>query len=142
MKKIPAGYRLIVTSWENDADNYNIKVVEGLSLEATKLLVDVIQLFYSKNNPPKGKVCYGNLYWPSDDRIAACYAAVQEVLDRHPKVSDEALADYFTGPEGVMEYMYELSLTGGDFWTRVLDKFEVEFYPEDVIIQDVTAQFK
>jgi hypothetical protein len=76
MRKIPVGYHLIVTSWENDADNYNTKVVEGLSLEATKLLVDVIQLFYSKNNPQKDQVCHGNLYEPSDGKIAACYAAV------------------------------------------------------------------
>lgn len=142
MKKIPAGYRLIVTSWENDADNYNTKSVDGLSLEATKFLTDVIQLFYSRNNPPKGMVCFGNLYEPDDSEIAACYAAVQAVLDRHPAITDEALKDYFESPEGVMEYMYELGLTCGEFWTRVLEDFEVEHYPEDVIINDVTSQFK
>ena len=61
MKKISAGYRLIVTSWENDADNYKTKSMDGLSEEATYFLGALIKLFYSKNNPPKGKVCFGNM---------------------------------------------------------------------------------
>lgn len=31
--KIKAGYRLTVTSWENDADNYRTVSVDGLSEE-------------------------------------------------------------------------------------------------------------
>lgn len=47
---IPAGYRLSVTSWANDADNYKNEMVEGLTLDEVKFRVDFIKLFTSKNN--------------------------------------------------------------------------------------------
>lgn len=142
IKTIPAGYHLTVTSWENGDDDYNTKTVRGLSLSATRLLTDIIQLFYSRNNPPAEMVCYGNLYEPMDWQIAECYAAIQTVLDRHPAVQDPDLKDYFTDPAGVTEYLYEVGLMGGEFWSRVLGNFEVEYYPTEVNVEVVTQQFE
>lgn len=143
MKSIPAGYRLIVTSWENDADNYNTEYVQGLSLAATKFLVDVIKLFYSKNNRTKPYKCFGNMYEPSDGQQRECFDAIQAIMDKHADAlkDDTCLSDYIESPGAVHEYLYELGLVGGEFWTRVLSSFEVEHYPQEVIINDVTDQF-
>jgi hypothetical protein len=143
IKEIPAGYRVVVTSWENDADNYKTEMVEGLSRDDVSLLVDVIQLFYSKNNPPKGRVCYGNLCEPDDEIIEQCMSAIEAVLAQHPKSSTSPLSDYFKNAEGVMEYLCDLGLSGSEFfWTRVLESFEVYYFPEAMYIQVVTDEFK
>ena len=38
---IPAGYQLSVVSWENDGDHYNTEVMNGLSEEEVKFLVEI-----------------------------------------------------------------------------------------------------
>lgn len=136
MKQIAAGYRLIVTSWENDADNYRTESVEGLTKEGVTLLVALIKLFRSESSGG-----HGNLYEPSDAEIKKAEAAIQVVLDKHPDVKDKQLKDYITDPEGVMEFLYDLGMRGGGYWSRVLDKFEVEHFPQNVTINDVTKEF-
>lgn len=82
-----------------------------------------------------------NLYDPSTAEIEACYAAIQAVLARHPMPVESFLKDYFSTPEGTVEYLYELGLACGEFWTRVLSSFEIEYYPQELKIEVVTAQF-
>ena len=45
---IPAGYRVEVTSWENDGDNYNTKSISGIKSEsAVKFIVEICKLHKS-----------------------------------------------------------------------------------------------
>lgn len=48
MSDIKAGYQVTVTSWENDGDNYNTKIVQGLTQHEAKFMVRVLGLFGHK----------------------------------------------------------------------------------------------
>jgi hypothetical protein len=47
---IPAGYQLHVTTWENDADDYNTKITNGLGMGSILFLVALAKKFKSKHN--------------------------------------------------------------------------------------------
>lgn len=141
MKKIPAGYLFAITTWENDADNYCTKSLSGLSEGAVQFLVEFVELFYSKNTSRDGKTYFGNMYEPSQEEIDKCYAAVQAVIDKHAgKFTDEQILKHLDSHDGIRDLMFELELAS-EFWSRVLSDFEVQFFKEDIIIQDVTALF-
>ena len=42
---IPAGWRIEVTSWENDGDYYNTTILEGLDEDVARFYVELAQLF-------------------------------------------------------------------------------------------------
>jgi len=144
---IPAGYRISVTSWENDADNYRTECLEGLSKEVVSFYVDFSKLFTSKNNrSDKG---FGNLYEPNDSERQALTNAFTKVVEKH---KDTFLAlckdwNYDETPtdEEYQDICYELhhELFGGSeyFYTRVLDSYKVEYTPTEVRLEDVTYQF-
>ena len=129
MTTIQAGYRLTVVSWENDGDNYNTKTIDGLSIERVRLLVDLCRLHASRNIS-RG---FGNMYDANDDERLAYHTAIQDVLDKHPVSMDIDEAE---------SILYDLALQGGEFYTRVLDKFKVEYIPHQINLLDVTDQFK
>lgn len=148
---IPAGYRLTIESWENDADNYKTKVMEGLQKPSVEFLIDFAKLFYSNNarRRPKG---FGNMYEPRNGELEDFGEACRYIIDKHiTKDTEQNLLQYFWDEDnnqfyedqhdGVMELAYELGLSGGDFFTRVLDSFKVEYIPNEIILQDVTEQF-
>lgn len=151
---IPAGYRVTVVSWENDADHYKTKVLEGLTEQEARFVADFASLFKSKNN--HGNRGIGNMYEPSSKEMAEAQAAVKAVVARHQPLP-EGVTEYFQcedagidafGDEeddgfmdGFTEYAYELGLSGGDFYTRVMESIKVEHIPEQIHLSDVTAEF-
>ncbi len=139
---IPAGYRVTVSSWENDGDSPKTKVLEGLDERTARFAVDFARLFRSKNGRPAG---IGNHYEPNDAEQAAVARAIAGVVAGHSPLP-ESVAGYFEGNgadnDGALEYAYELGLSGGDFYTRVLEGIKVEHVPEPVVLHDVTAEFK
>lgn len=139
---IPAGYSLIVHSWECDSDNHKTATVYGLTKAETKLIVEIIKLFRSRNDHVAGKKFYGNIHDPREKDITECYDAIQCVLDKHPTPTTGDLSEYFSDPDGVHQWLYDIGLSGGEFWTRVLDGYKVEYYPQELEIQDVTGRFK
>lgn len=146
---IPAGYRLTVTTWENDADNYATVVQEGLEHADVALKVGLLKLFKSKNNG-KG---HGNLYEPSSREIDACAEAVYKTACKHPgeiaRLSKNWVDDWDSegGSAGIwnclsQDVLYELQVTGaGEFYTRVVDTVKVEFLPNPIELHDVTSEF-
>lgn len=145
--KIKAGYRLEVVSWENDADNYNTNVVDGLTLRGVQFHTKLCALLKSKNYRGDTK-CFGNMYEPSDEEIAEYVAAVRplarEYIDvincegyRATNIEDDTalsnrLNDFTSDLMGNSEYYYH----------RVVDNFTVQYIPEEITLQDVTNQFK
>ena len=116
--QIEAGYRLTVTSWENDGDNYNTKTVEGYTLEEVTFLVELCNLFRSRNQV---KGCIGNMYEPSDKELQESEKAVLNVVSKHPiSQTSDKLRDYFDTCNddyfggGVMEYMDNLGFSCGN----------------------------
>ena len=126
------GYRITVTSWENDADNYNTKIISGLSLEDAKFTVDFIKLFKSQNDIPAG---IGNMYDPNPIEISEAHQAVAEVFNKHEWPAHFTFEDWH-------DVAYDLGLSRGEFFTRVMESFVVEYIPEDIVIKNVTGEFE
>jgi NADH:ubiquinone oxidoreductase subunit B-like Fe-S oxidoreductase len=148
MTVIKKGYRVTVKTWENDADNYNSGAVEGLSRPEAAFLVEFVKLFSSKNDHRNRGI--GNMYEPRQSEIVAAEARIKEVVEKHKATIEdsEMMKEYFLAEDGSVdeggwhEYAYEMTLTGGEFYTRVMESFKVEFIPQDIVLEDVTKEFK
>ena len=145
--EIKAGYRVTITSWENDADNYNTKSIDGLTENEVRFLKPLCEILKSGNGYYKDG-CFGNMYDPSDSGIENLRLAVIEVVNANLHLTNdpnwkeileenegEFILDYY------MDIMYDLGLTCGQQYTRVLEKFTVEYIPETIRIEIVTDKF-
>lgn len=146
MTTIKAGYRLTVTSWENDGDHYNTKVSEGWTKDEVAFLVPFIKTTCD---------LLGNEYEPEDSVIEKATSKILKVVDDHPSVhesdklkcyftpatEDEKSSEYYSPLEGVSELIYDFVGSSECSWTRVCESIKVEYIPQDIMIRDVTAQF-
>ena len=132
MTTIRAGYRLTVTSWENDADHYRTCTVEGIPFKICKFLVAVCKLHEMDSE-------FANMYEPGEFEIEGYHKAIADLLKLH-KIPESTL----DGPDHVIDtYLNDLGLTGcGEFYTRVMSSFKVEDIPTDIHINDVTKAFE
>jgi hypothetical protein len=139
---IPKGYRLNITTWENDADNYRTKTLVGLTEVQTNLYTSLAKMAYSKNN---NEGCFGNMYEPSaNDRetyeqaLNVLGVQYKDVINNHcgEVIPDDNYAEVLFDV-----FVYNLGLRGSEFYLRVTESFTVEYYPEDVYAQDVTVDF-
>lgn len=131
---IPAGYRLSVTSWENDADNYNTKVMAGLSIDDVNFYVDLCKSLVSQH---KNRNAFGNMFDPRNDERDKFFKHVKTIIKNNNRIdyNSEHWEDH------IMGLLYDLGLSCGDFFTRVCDKFKVEYIAEPIVIDDVTSDF-
>lgn len=141
---IPAGYRITVVSWENDADNYNTETVEGYSELEAKFAVELFKAFSSCNNRSNRGI--GNLSGRDGDQ-EKYDSTIQEIVSRHPiALVSEGFKDYFTpsadGYHGYSEYLHEIGLGGTEYSiSRVCESVKVEYVAQDIYIEDVTEEF-
>lgn len=131
MSVIKAGYRLSVTSWENDADNYNTEIVDGLSKSEVQLAVDLLNLVKDSSSNTD---LFGNMYDPDESEIEAFKAAIEEVFKKNG-IEEEQPFDL------AMDLYYDYGIGASEFFTRVAEKVVVEYVPADITISDVTQEF-
>jgi|SRR5579859_5972 len=129
---IPKGYRLTVVSWENDGDNYNTKIKSGLTKEYALFFVDLCKAVDHDSE-------IANLYEPSDEEVGDAHRVLRDVMIKHRKADENEPLDEVG--DSAMEYLYDLGLCHGEFFTRVCESFKVELVPEDVHFEDVTKDF-
>lgn len=134
--KIKAGYKIEVTSWENDGDNYKTISKEGLTREQTQLYYDICNLMSGE---------FGNMYDPDESETDALNAAVSVILLKHRNVSSALYQNTdFTDLEECNEIFsdihYEL-FGSGEFKTRNLESMSVTYIPQDIELKDVTHEF-
>lgn len=133
--KIKAGYKIEVTSWENDGDNYSTKSKEGLTKEQTQFYFDIC-------NRLSG--VFGNMYDPDESEKADLYAAVSDILLKHKDVALELFeaVDFNneTCEEIFSDIHYEL-FGSSEFYTRQLESISVTYIPYDLVLEDVTHEF-
>lgn len=149
MKKLySAGYLIRIDSWENDADHCKTKEVNVKTEEDTRAIVAFCNLFRSENDRryPGG---IGNIYEPRESDDEKLQKIFQDFVELHPnllKLEDYDIEAAKEDPtliaEWCIEYAYDLGLSGGEFYTRVLDRITVLYFPEDVLCEDVTGNFK
>ncbi len=142
---IPAGYRLTVTTWENDADNYKTVILEGLDEAAVRFYVELARLF-EHSRDYSTRIC--NLYEPGEDALARLATASRKLFSRFP----EALSNFDTPLEELdeddvardclSEMTSTIGVSGtGEFYTRVVSEFKVEHVPNEIVLSDVTSEF-
>jgi hypothetical protein len=140
---IPAGFRVTIVSWENDADSFRTKIKEGLSESKTRYFVDLASMF-TRENCHRG-LDIANLYEPSPHELERVYAAFRAFAKKHPNEfvydddfdieNDDHLNDV------IGDHLYEVGLSGDEFFTRVTDSIKVEYIAAAIELQDVTKDF-
>lgn len=135
MSTIKKGYRLTVESWENDGDNDNTVILDGLEESKVKFLVEICKRLssnYHFSNEENHQ--FGNMYDPSDSELNEFYDYMRPILVKYNKdVEDDE--DYLG------EVLDDLGLSSIDFFTRICQRFIVEYVPQDIEIEDVTHKF-
>ena len=138
MKKIiNKGYTLTVTSWENDADNYNTKSKTVQTREEAKVWYDMMQLCKSKNNQPKDVIKLGNSY---DGFNKEQEEVAKNFLKEHHKIllpddnieeNEDNLVYWFCDLAG------ELLGHSENYYCRVMESCIVTYSPEDVYLEEI-----
>lgn len=139
---IPAGYRLSITSWENDGDHRQTKVLASLTAARVRFIIELCKLFRSHH---QSKDCFGNLYDPTTHEIHQAHGAIARVFQKHRSAltDDELeLLESQDGSEGCVDYVSEFIGQGeGDVTFRVFEKAVVESVPAATVIENVSAEF-
>lgn len=142
MTVIKAGYRITVTSWENDGGNYKTITKDGFDEGETKLIVDLMKLLDSENRNPE---CFGNMYDPSDAELEKFEEALQKLFNKHNidymDDTDHEYADESPATDYAMEVYIDKFTGCGEFFTRVVESIKVEYIPQDIHIEDVSDKF-
>lgn len=135
MSKFKAGYHVVITSSENDADNYNTVDVHTNSLSLARFIKDFCEI-------------WGNDLWGNENTDDKPNAAVWEEFQKHKgclltDISNKSIDDedniqrlegilkFGTMPEDFENYWYDLLYdyglgiwAEGQYW-RICDKVEI-----------------
>ena len=126
--RIPRGYMIVCSSWENDGDHSQTNVVGGLTKESAQLKYDLLNAITDSG-------CE-NIYEPCDLELEPLKNAVLEVANKH-----DCPIDANRGCEGFM-WDEVRDLHGcAEFYTRCIDDVQIYYVPFDVEFPNVTDQF-
>lgn len=140
-----AGWTFEVTSWENDADNYNTKSYTATTREHAEMIAGLLKLWESD----AADDCLSNQY-----EIESEYMIAELVREWVPPFAAEFLTGKFAGmdPEDIddddlvghtLDVGSKLGLVHqGEFATRHVESWKVIYNPEDIFLNDVTVEFK
>jgi hypothetical protein len=144
---IRPGYLLKITTWENDADNYATKDLDGLTADEVRFYIMIAKCFYSGSN--NGRQTLGNTdVWSSyrnSSRSVDHNVYIDQKIQEWREAGNSVPEDWVRPDNGddyfYVELLCELIDTWGEgeMW-RVFDSFEVYHVPHE--IQEVTSEFK
>jgi hypothetical protein len=139
MNKIPAGYRLSFYSCDIRENNPHIIIKEGLTQEQAQLLTSI------------GNIIQDDTYLAlrqstPEWRINKIHEKLYAVLEQHQSLFHPVKMNTFKEDVGaIMDYISE-NITGYSYDEyvdmRVFNGYKAEYIPDDIVIQDVTKQFK
>lgn len=145
MKKvINKGYTLTVTSWENDADNYNKESITVDNKEEAKALYELMKLCTSKNNLPEGTIRLGNTGENgfNAQQIDLLYnffknnpILLKEPLENKESMDEDEFMDYIQD----LFYQAEDGLLGSsEYYTcRVMEECIITYSPKDIYLEEI-----
>lgn len=151
----PAGYIISISTWENDGDNSRTDTVSGLTERQVEILVGVCRIFASRNDYQKGSNNIGNMYDPSEDEINKAGKILLDTLtslgvkgekERQTDEEHEEYEDDWNYAESlfyneIKHEFYDLGLTKGEFFTRVVETITVSFVEKPIFVENVNAKF-
>ena len=152
-------YKLIITSWENDADHYMKQKFKKLTEADVRLLIGVAQLFRSMNSRENPGFGGGSWHWRVDGvtcrerHLPDAWAAVKAEVAKHPNASPNIIAMFAIDEEpnmdedeiadGISDVISEIvgypveDMYQTEGYFRCFDSFKVK-----AVNVDVTDQFK
>lgn len=138
MSTIKAGYRLSVTSWENDGDNNRTITKDGLQESEVKYIIKLLSLIKNSDDS------FGNMYDPDDSELDELS---QGILDLGDDVVTKLTEEFSSKDPAELPYQYAEEI--GEYtgyceenrFTRVVESIIVEYVPQEITIEDVSAQF-
>jgi hypothetical protein len=152
----PSGYELQVTTWENDGDNVQTKLMGGLEKEDIYFYIELVGHFKSNSSP--NCLGLGNAEVDRDVLVPLIDGLLAKHTNISPKVKafwtlDQEDEEAGTLEDSLLDYKFDLYIDNLSYtilgqssyeynFCRVLDHFKVKFVPAEVTITDVTAQFK
>lgn len=128
---IKKGYQLRVTSWENDADNYNTVSLDGLSKEDVEFYINFIKVFRELD--------LENRY---DETVTdeEAHEFREKISDIYKGTIPDKFEEWFDGDgHSIVDLSGNILSNNSEFTTRVYDFHEIYFFPDDV--NDVTGDF-
>ena len=131
---IPAGYRLTVDSWENDGDNEQTRVIEGIQHDEDVMFYVALCKMHDMDTP------YSNLYEPRDKEIQMHDIALLELIKKFPNMTyyDKPLTNV-SDVRNIMDY---IGIGATEYYlTGVCDSFKIEYIKKDIIFEDITEIF-
>ncbi len=129
---IPKGYQLNVTSWTNDADEYNTTTHNGLTADDVVFLLKVLKPFESDYD--------GGLFGNNTDCSEAVDEHIWACWEEHPTKASSTCSQYMVnGIDGVADLAYDLVGRNEYFGWRVFESAKVFYFENEV--QDVTSKF-
>lgn len=141
--KFKQGYLFSLTTWENDGDNYQTQIVDGLTKAQAQFYVDLAIMHYSKNGYQK-PVGFGNIYEPDEAEETEYLAVLKALGEKHiealKSLDSEFKIELLDDGDYLQDLMYDVGLRS-EFYTRVTDKFSVCFVPEEINLVDCTNNF-
>lgn len=144
--RILAGYRITVTTWENDADNFKTASKDGLTENQVRFYADVCKRMKSKNQQ-NGH--FGNMYEPDEAERDAFCRFLNETVEKNGgilQILPDTEEEDIPGCNGdfsdwLADSLWDLGLMGGDFYTHVCSKFVVTYIQHEINLPDVTSKF-
>ena len=141
-KDMKPGYLLKITTWENDADNYNTVEYSGLTVDQVSFYIEIVNLFTSCNSNDRG---FGNEY--VKDGTEFIDKAIDKIVTKYkesgmliPEYWDKLhITDYEYGSKYSAAIYNMIGIWNEGEYYRVFDSFEVFYIPGG--IQNVTEQF-
>lgn len=143
---IPAGYMLVIDSWENDDDNPGSKILTGLSREDVKFYFHFLKQFHSQYNPDRIGCGFGNKQIEIGKENLE-KLALSTAYHTHPPSSPELLTEvtfslngWAENPDESYDWVYD---TIG-YWQdgeayRVFESAKVYYIPQ--AIPNIVSEF-
>jgi hypothetical protein len=136
---IKQGYVIEVTSWENDADCYNTKRIDGLTEQEVVWRVNVLKALGAYYNTKGGHV----LAYPFPPDLAELiFAELSEVakLDYYSGYELDKGVDDNTRQEVASNVLYDmLGVAYESDYQRVMEYYKIYLYAE--ALPDLSAEF-
>lgn len=143
---IPVGYRITVTTMENDGDSTGTEVLEGLSKEATAFYMAFIAPF--RKSQWQGGL--GNIYAATFEQRMKFINHIRDTLNAHANytyghysIAPGELDDSDAVESNFGDILNDFGIRGGtEYYTRVVEVVKVEYIPTEIVLEDVTEQFE
>ncbi len=130
IKVLSKGYTIEVTSWENDADNYDTR---NMTFDSKEYALAVLHLcetvFVSCNNGDGG---IGNMTDMNNDNVSDI---IEKYIEKNPFLGKDE--DYII--DFVMDINYDLMGVSEYYFSRVFESAILYYSPEDVYAEKVKA---